>query len=724
MPLHRSRALPRSALLSLLALALPGPATAQEQHPLALQVTIRRTTYGVPHIRGENLKAAYFGLAYAQSEDYGERVAHGLLRARGHLSRYYGPDSVRVDAWFLRSFRMARDAFPRLDPDVRDVYEGFAKGVNHYINFHRDEFPEWMPANFTGVDVLAREIGRPSPRAMNRFAELLRQGRMRRVDERGEGRSGARGAEAPHPPRSAGTSALRISLPPAEIEPARHTEDGSNAWAFAPERTLSGHAILLRNPHLSWTAGYYEAQLTVPGVVDFYGDFRVGGPFSIIGGFNARLGWSTTNNAPDLDEVYALEEDPEQPGNYLFNRRSFPLEALVERIHTDRRENGAQVADTLWSTPLGPVIHRADGWIYVLKSVGDGEFRLGQQFLRMMQAGSLEEWKEAMRIGAKATSNFTYADADGHIYYVWNGLVPVLPHRPGGDSLAFSARTLRDVWRRPVTFDDLPQLLDPPGGYVHNENDPFHYANLNAVFDPADFPANFPPPRLRLRSQLALRLIHETPPLSLEDVIALKHSMRMLLADRMKDELVAEARARASDDPRVAEAADVLERWDNTAARGSRGGVLFVTWTQAYAQRLRGRPLYREPWSAEAPMDTPTGLADPAAAVAALGDAARMVAARYGRLDPAWGAVHRVRRGPVDAPVGGCQSQLGCFRALRWAEQPDGALAVEGGDGWVLAVEFGERPRAYSILAYGQSDRPESPWYAAQAELFADNGMK
>ena len=55
-------------------------------------------------------------------------------------------------------------------------------------------------------------------------------------------------------------------------------DEGSNAWALAPSRTRSGRAILLRNPHLAWNAGYYEAHLTVPGVVDFYGDFRIGGP--------------------------------------------------------------------------------------------------------------------------------------------------------------------------------------------------------------------------------------------------------------------------------------------------------------------------------------------------------------------------------------------------------------------------------------------------------------
>jgi hypothetical protein len=39
-------------------------------------------------------------------------------------------------------------------------------------------------------------------------------------------------------------------------------------------------------------------------------------------------------------------------------------------------------------------------------------------------------------------------------------------------------------------------------------------------------------------------------------------------------------------------------------------------------------------------------------------------------------------------------------------------------------VEFGDVPRAYSVLAYGESNRPNSPWLADQAELFAKGELK
>ena len=50
-----------------------------------------------------------------------------------------------------------------------------------------------------------------------------------------------------------------------------------------------------------------------------------------------------------------------------------------------------------------------------------------------------------------------------------------------------------------------------------------------------------------------------------------------------------------------------------------------------------------------------------------------------------------------------------------------------GGDGWVLAVEFGSAngvPRAYSVLAYGESAREDSPHHDDQAAMFARGEMK
>lgn len=683
-----------------------GPAPAEQLGALASQVEVRRTEYGVPHILAENLRAAAFALAYVQLEDHGAGIIEGMNAARGRAALVDGPRRAEADADARRRLARARAAFDSLHQDTREIYEGFAAGMNHYIRTHGAELPAWVRPDYSAHDVLARDIVWPSAAAMRRFRQLLEDTTATRV--------------------GTGPPVLPAHYVIADDEGrAGQAEEnvGSNAWALAPSRTATGNAILLRNPHLSWTAGYYEAHVRVPGRLDFYGDFRIGGPFTVIGGFNSDLGFATTNNASRSHEFYALPNDANEPDHYVLDGASVRLQR--EQVTVEARDSTGHrttTTHTFWTTDLGPVVHRDSTHTYIYRSAADGDFRAGEQWLRMMQAASLEEWKTAMRTGARTTSNFTYADRAGNILYVWMSGAPVLPHEPGGDTLAVRAASRNDVWLQRLPFDSLPQLLNPPGGYIHNENDSPHYANLNAIMEHSfRFPVE--EPRLRLRSQHAIELLHNQRVFTLEDVVAAKHSMRMLLADRVKDDLLTAIRSTGAQGD-IASAAALLEQWDNTAAAESRGSVLFETWWDRYRELMRGADLYAVEWSEAEPVATPRGLADGARAAEAFAWAVPETARRFGSWDVAWGDVHRVRRGDVDVPVGGCAGALGCFRVLNFTTAEDGRRVVNGGDGWVLAVEFDDEPRAYSILAYGQSPDPASPYHDDQAALFASNRMK
>ena len=671
--------------------------TADTAAALVQRVEIHRTEYGVPHILAEDLKAMGFGLGYVQSEDYSVSIAVAMMASRGVLARHLGAEELNADFAARETHARAVETFHRLDPRTRDVYAGFAEGVNHYIRLHPDEYPPWVEADFTGVDALARDVQGWSRGDAARFVARL-------------------GAPERTPAR----------------EPDHFLLDGSNAWAFHGSRTVSGRPILLRNPHLRWDGDhdllerpsgltYYEAHVRVPGVIDFYGDFRIGTAFGIIGGFNPALGWATTNNYPTLSQVYRLAAHPTLSDHAVLDGRPLPLARRDATV--DYRTADGEIAletRTSWHTPHGPVVHRTDDHIYLLKDPRDGEFRRGEQFLRMMIADSFGEWLEVMRMRAHPTSNFTYADRDGNIAHYYNARLPRLPHPVTGDTAAHAA-SADDIWSELVPWEDLPLYLNPPGGYVQQANDPPDYTNLNVPLDRDTVPPNLPEPRLRLRSQLSLDLAAERGErLSPEEVIRMKHSPRMLMAERTVDDLV----TAAEEDAALAEAAAVLAAWDRAAAAGSRGGVLFERWAGEYFGGAPDSLRWRRRWDPEQPAETPFGLSDPAAAREALGAAAASLARDGIALDAPWGDVHRVVRGDVDLPVSGCPPTLGCFRTLSFETLADGRRAANRGDAWVLVVEFGDVPTAYTVLSYGQTARTDSPHFADQAAMFARGEMK
>ena len=669
--------------LLILILILIAPQTPAQS--LADAVTIRRTAYGVPHIVADNLKAVAFGLAYAELEDRGEKVILPLIAARGVLSKFTDVENVDQDMYAKLAQEITRDNYHLLDADTRDILDGFAEGVNYYLSKHPDEFPSWYYLTYNGIDIatVSNSSAVPTARSARDFLKDLEEKK-------------------------------KMALANDDV--------GSNTWAFAPERTKSGNAILMRNPHLSWEAGYYEAHITVPGKVNFYGDFRIGGMFSIICGFNDHLGWSTTNNHPDLEEVYALKVDSVRADHYLMDGGSFPLSRKLVEVEFKNGIGTGLITKEWLYTPFGPVIHRENGFIYVVKTADWKNYQRGQQLVAMIKSNTLEEWRSAMQKRHISSSNYTYADDAGNIFYIWNASTPKLTHPYKGDTIAHMAENSDQIWTEFQDFDKIPQLLNPKGGYLQNSNDPFYLTNLNEPFPVEGQPDNYPKPRLRLRSQHSLSLIDSDQKFTLEDVVEMKYSMKMFAADRLKGDLITIVSNNM--DEKLQGVDTYFQDWDNTSSASSQGSILFNEWFWNYRSMVSQDSVYKVQWDIANPTSTPYGINHPDSAFKAMVMAVDSLKTNYGSWKLAWGDVYRVRRGEVDVPVGGGSGTLGNFRVIYFNTDDDGKKSVVGGDGWVFAVEFGKKIKAYSILAYGQSNDPESPHFSDQAELFAGNKMK
>jgi len=321
----RRRLVPAALLV---ALAAPAPA----ERPLRDRVVIRRDTFGVPHVLGEDEEAAAFGLGFAMAEDHATEMGRRYLAARGESARNFGEEGIENDLAVLRlgTRWRARGAVAELGRGFRQWLAGFTAGYNRYVVAHRADLPAWVPfAN--PADVLAHTLG-------DAVEATLR------------------------PPRALLEKYKAAPLPPPGPDGPPGAEAGSNALALAGSRTTTGHAILLGNPHLRWSQLYWEAHVTVPGRLDFYGSTLVGLPM-LRAGFNDRLGYVQTNNAPDLEDILALSLDPARPGYYLFDGRPFPIRSRRFTVDVDQEDGSVRsVTREFEETHLGPVVHRtADG---------------------------------------------------------------------------------------------------------------------------------------------------------------------------------------------------------------------------------------------------------------------------------------------------------------------------------------------------------------------------
>ena len=709
-----ARFLPVAAICCAALPALFAPLAADK--PLADRVVIRRDTFGVPHIVGETEAAVAFGFGYAQAEDHAAEMARRFLGARGDAAKHFGPAHLDGDLAMRRwdNIGEARRAMASLDRTFREVLEGFAAGYSLYVRQHRDALPPWV-IEITGADALAlTRTDAPNDSASAALVRALQQ----KYPE---------GTAAPAAPRTVD------DLPGADE--AAGDSGGSNAIALSGLKTASGAPMLLANPHLRWQQLYWEAHVKVPGRLDFYGSTLVGFPW-LRAGFNDRLGYVQTNNNSDNRDIFALPLDLARPDHYVFDGKPRPLQRVDVSAEV-RKDDGAVIVErrTYWRSHLGPVVYRNSTTAFAYRSTAADAWKWFEGFWRLSHVRSLRDYMKVMSTRFSPESNYTYADADGNILYLWNSRIPKRVQDGTSYDLDVPGATRKYVWNDLHPTRDLPQMLNPPGGYIQNANNPPWYVTLRRHLDPARYPAYFERGELALRPQLALDMIESRERFSVEELKRLKYDTRLLLAERVKPALLEAIAAQPSLSAELAEARRVLAAWDDRAAATSRGATLFQRFWDTY--RAEVRQPYAEVWDTKRPAQTPRGIADADAALRHLAEAVTWTRATYGSADVAWGDVNRYRFGDIDLPGEGASSLLGAFRVqvfdppeakesrVRVAGWAGADRQLAGGsDAWVLLVHFTRPLQAFSVLAYGETTDRSSPHSRDQIRIFAARDLR
>ena len=109
----------------------------------------------------------------------------------------------------------------------------------------------------------------------------------------------------------------------------------------------------------------------------------------------------------------------------------------------------------------------------------------------------------------------------------------------------------------------------------------------------------------------------------------------------------------------------------------------------------------------------------------------------FGTWDLEWGEVNRYQRLNGDIyqefddskpsiPIGFASGRWGALAAYGVSYKAKDAKKIYGtrGNSFVAVVEFGDRVKAKSMLAGGQSGNPNSPHFSDQAQRYADMEFK
>jgi acyl-homoserine-lactone acylase len=312
--------------------------------------------------------------------------------------------------------------------------------------------------------------------------------------------------------------------------------------------------------------------------------------------------------------------------------------------------------------------------------------------------------------------------------------VPVRPAGVADWSSPVPGDTSATLWTAIHRYEDLPRVLDPPGGWVQNSNSPPWYTTYPLGLDPDAFPPEMAPRFLSWRERRGIRMLAENPRLTLDRLVELKYSTQLELADAVVDDLV--AAARQSGDATAMQAAEVLASWDQQANPDSTGALLFSFWVGALPTTDPDTlsDLFAIPWDPADPLHTPAGLLDRAGAARALVTAAVVMKSRFGRLDVPFGEAARLQRGALDLPANGFPGDpCGVFRALYFGSGfdsdfdrllSDQRVAAVAGDSYIAAVEFADPVRARVLTTYGNASQPGSPHVGDHLALAAKGELR
>jgi penicillin amidase len=517
------------------------------------------------------------------------------------------------------------------------------------------------------------------------------------------------------------------------------TSGASNNWAVAAAKSTSNGALMAGDPHLHLTlpAIWFQLSMDSPGY--HASGVSLPGTPGVLIGHNEHISWSLTDAQNQQTFYYLESEDSAHPGQYMWNGVWRKYKTVAYDIPV---QGGPTEHLTVKLTVHGPVITER-GQTTSVWWAGSIPSQDLEVLMGINQAADFQAFRTALKGWFSPTHNFVYADDKGNIGLISAGYYPQVAK--GLPWLPMAGTGENDVIGT-IPFDYIPQVYNPPGGFIWSANQrqvtadyPYYIGTASNFFDPG------------YRANEIRRVLSQTGKLSAADMMALQTDTRDFLAAEITPILLqALAGAQVG---REQQAADLLATWDYRMEAGSAAATIWWTfWQQYIAQSF-------DPWwkAKKVPVDraelnnalgqyletlalagktvcvapsctAPVASACPSVACQrlsltlalrkAFGNTTAKLARQFG-ADPktwTWGRMHQR-----------VIENLAHVKGLNYGPRPDRGDAntplaapdfpSSHGPSWRMVVDWGAGT-FQGIYPGGQSENPASRWYADRVDTW------
>ena len=748
---------------------------------------VTRTAYGIPHVLAWDWGSLGYGHGYSYAQDNYCVLMREIVFANGQSAEFMGEDEGNLDSDFLYQFLHGdeaplHDLLDALPGYVRDLVEGYAHGMNRYL---RETGPDRLPEGVDGCRDASwvREIT-----ALDLWKYLRRialegsvdNGMIRRaiLDATGP-QEGTRGVPG------AGELAQARRMLSGAVGRFRSGLGGSNAIALGRDATQTGRAMLLGNPHQPWRGSgrWYQVHLTLPGVYDAMGATLQGMPMVGIG-FNRDVAWSHTVSYANRFTLYELKLAPDNPMQYVYEGELRDIIPRTVQARVKREDGTLETREhTFYSSHYGLILNLKslfpplDGWPTItgtLLSIRDANLqniRGIEEWIRMGQARSLDEFIEALKLVGNPAFHTLAADRQGNAFYgdisavphvtqaqldtciggLWG---PLLLEATGGIINLLDGSTSACEWGSDddsppgsglYGYAALPKLLTTT--YAANSNDSYWLSNPDHPLTgfPRIMGALGGEGKQQLqRTQLNHQMVAErmnatdglsdTPGFTLDTLQGLMYANRVLGAETSLDDVFSVCET-VQDLPvlndvirRAQDACVHLEPWDRRVNLESRGAHIFTEFWRAIEGDLDDR-LWRVDFDPADPIHTPRGLdtslpTNRLRILQALSDAVLAIEEAGVALDAPFGDAQYFVRNDDVYPIHGGKDSMGVFGVIKVDLDPGGYHEIRGGNSYIQTVTWDdtECPVAEGVLTHSLSTDPASPFYGDQTPVYSAKG--